>query len=419
VVQKTKIYFTIIFHILAYSYAQNISAINKKDESTSTQVKQIYRFDRLPDNGTYKISIEDVSSNIKIYGKEGSGALITITRIIWGLKENKIKEAHKLASTSVNHIEEQNLIQIIGENIIDPKYYIETIIHLELPKNVNLNFQILGGNIDLNDIRGESTLQTLGGDIFIKNFDGHLELKTEGGIIKINDTKGVLRAHSSGGNLNIEKCEGKIYSSTIGGDIHLVNLNGELDIQSSGGSIHLSDIKGNEINCRASGGLIKGKNIFAKCFLKSFGDNIELSNIHGEIDLHVFGGTIKVNNSIGSLKCEVESGDIELKEITGTVESFTSSGDIMLELIYDSTIKNNSIHLETHSGNLIAHIPKGLPANINSVINQTSSVKELNSEIVLDIMVEQNRVIGTTIIKGGTIPINLEAHNGFIVIKEN
>ncbi len=413
----SKISTTLVFYIVVYIYAQGIIN-NEKHGNTSTQIKQTYRFDKLPDNGSYLITIENISSNIKISGKEGSGALVTITRIVFGITEEEITMAHKLASSSVKHIEDESLIQIIGENKNDSEYFIETYIYLDIPKNVNLNLQILGGDVDLSDIRGESIIETLGGDILIKNYLGRIDVKTEGGDVNIDYLEGILYAHSFGGNLRIAKCKGEIYLSTIGGDNYVNELSGLLNIQCSGGSINITNIESSEIVCRTSGGAIKGANISGKSNLKSFGNSIELVNISGNVNLETSGGSIKVDSSKGFLKCEAATGDIQLKDVSGVIESLTSSGNITLESVYNSSIMDHSINMVTHSGDLIASIPKELPASIKSIIHQTTSIKNLNSTIALNIKVEQNKVVGTRVIGGGTIPINLEAHHGLIVLKD-
>ena len=96
-----------------------------------------------------------------------------------------------------------------------------------------------------------------------------------------------------------------------------------------------------------------------------------------------------------------------------------SNGDIRLDLIYDSSIDELGIDLVTHSGNVSLSIPKDLPINIKSTIYQSFSEKDLNSEMPMDISILNDKVVGFRKIRGGTIPINLEAHRGIITIKEN
>ena len=415
----TKIYLTLIFSLYNYPciFAKTIK--EKRNRINSTQIKQTYRFESLPDDGSYTIQMRNMSSNVIVIGNEASGALITLERIFFDLKnEQEILQAHKLESARVKHILEDNLIEISGIADNYSKKEIVKNIYFELPKHVNINFKIEGGDFTINDIRGNSVFETLGGDISIINSSGHIDISTEGGDINVTNLEGTLRSHTSGGKLITRDSKGELNLSTVGGDIRLENSTGVLDIQSSGGSIILMNIEADKIICRASGGTINGNKISGNSILKSFGNDIELIDISGDLELYTSGGSININQFRGKAKCEVESGDIILNDAAGVIESFTSSGNIVLNLIYDSSLKNNSIYLETHSGDLTANIPKGLSANIETILHHTTSVKKLNSEIPLNIKIENNKIIGKRVISGGIIPINFIAHQGGININE-
>ena len=419
-VHTIKIYITLIFFFFCYNCIHGKPTKEQRDKINSTQIKQNYRFEKLPDDGSYTIEMRNISGNVTIIGKEASGGLIILERIFFGLKnEQEILQAHKLESASVKHILEDSLIQISGTKDNHSGQEITKNLYFELPKHVNIDFKIEGGDYTINDIRGTSVLETLGGDISIKNSSGDIDLKTEGGDIKITNLEGELRSHSSGGKISIRNSNGELNLSTIGGDIILEDSKGILDIQSSGGSINLININADKMTCRTSGGTINGENISGKSILKSFGNNIKLLDISGDFDIYTSGGSIEINQLRGKTKCEAEAGNITLNNAAGSIESFTSAGNILLNLVYDSSLKNNSIYLETHSGNLTANLPKDLSANIETIIHQTTSVKKLNSEIALDIKIENNKIIGKRIISGGAIPINIIAHQGEININEN
>ena len=83
-----------------------------------------------------------------------------------------------------------------------------------------------------------------------------------------------------------------------------------------------------------------------------------------------------------------------------------------------SSINDYSIYVETHSGNITANIPKSLPANMESIVYQTTSTKAINSEIVLKVEIDHDSVISTRVIGGGTVPFNLKSHHGSITIKD-
>ena len=384
----------------------------------NTKIRQTYLFNQLPDDGSYCLEIKDIIGDVIIKGTEGFGAKINIIKYISNLSNNEIESAHKLAKYVVKHIEKENIIQItdLSEKSLSSE---ENILELELPININLKIKILGGDIKLNNIRGESTIETLGGYIHIENYVGDLDLKTNGDNIKVKSFNGFLRSHSSGGNINIDNAEGELFSSTVGGNIYIKDLKGGINSQTSGGSIDLIDIIAKTINCRASGGYIHCTNISGqKTTLHSLGNGITVINANGDIVLNSDGGSINVKDTKGSLKCEASSGNIEMIGIVSKVECINASGNIQLELVYDSSVKDYTIHLEAHSGDIILDIPKGIPGNITSKIYQANSVKDLNSEIPLEIRLDNEKIIGTSINDNGTIPIHIEAYNGIITIKE-
>ena len=385
----------------------------------STQIKQTYRFKTLPDDGSYTLFMNDISGNLIISGHEGSGGLITIKRIAFGVKKKDIPKVHKKANIIVTHLEEQNLINIIGNKKDSLTKFIETTIELDLPKHINLDFNISGGDISLNMINGKSILRTLGGDILIQSSKGGINSQTNGGIINIRNSKRAISIHSFGGGIEVIDYNGIISSSTIGGDILLSNINGDLNCQSSGGSINLKNIQGTKISCRTSGGQIIAENLKGEIILKCFGGDTKVTNIIGKSDLYSSGGDITILKSQGSLIINCEKGNIEVNNMVGSIEAMTSSGNISADLDYDSSIKDYSIDIETHSGNIIANIPKNLPVNIKNIVYQTTSPKAINSEIVLKITIDHDKVIGTRTIAGGTIPFNLKSHHGSITIKNN
>lgn len=413
-----KLFISLILYLAQDLNAQEQADIIKYEGRSSTRIMQTYRFDELPDDGSYTIKMNNISGNVNVVGHEGSGAKITITNITFGIAKEEVKKAHKLSRTIVNNLEDQEIIQIIGEHNKPNNIYIENVIEMELPMNVNLMFELLGGDIDVNGIEGESILETLGGDIRIKDYKGRVDTKTNGGDMDLTMLDGILRGHSFGGNIKISRSKGNLSSSSIGGNINMEDLSGKIESQTSGGSINLLDIAGTEISCHASGGSIDCNNISGQINIKNSGQGVNIKNANGNLDVQSNGGSILIDESNGPLKCEASIGDIKMLNIAGRVESLNSNGDIFLELLYDSSIDDLGIHLETHSGDITIDIPKGLPGNINSTIYQSSSVKDINSEMPLNVSTFQDKVVGTRKIKDGTIPINLEVHGGIITIKE-
>ena len=194
---------------------------------------------------------------------------------------------------------------------------------------------------------------------------------------------------------------------------------GIIDSQTSGGSISLLNVYATEINCKSLGGTISCDGVSGKIKIESSGQGINIQNSQGDFNIKSNSGDILISESKGTLKCLASFGDITMKKIIGNVEGLSSNGDILLELIYDSSIDEHGVHLETHSGNIILDIPKRLPINLKSTIYQSKSYKDINSEMPIDVSILKDKVVGIKRLEEGTIPINLEAHQGIITIKES
>ena len=417
--QINKTYITLIACALINTNAQDRTDTIKYDNRSSTKIIQTYRFDELLDDGSYTIKIENLSSNINILGHEGSGAKVVIRNIAQVVTKQEAQEAYEHSKTIVKNFKDEETIHIFGDSNKLQVLEMENFIDLNLPKNINLEINLLGGDISLNNIHGKSVLETLGGDININNHEGRANTKTNGGDIKISKVNGVYKGHSFGGNIYIMESNGDLASSTVGGDIFMEKLYGIIGSQTSGGSISLLNVHATEINCKSIGGAIKCNNISGKIKIQNSGKGINIEDSDGNLEIKSNSGDITINKSNGSLKCESSFGNIIMKEISGDVESISANGDILLELIYDSSVDGLGINLETHSGDISLNIPKRLPINLKGTVFQSLSDKDINSEIPMDVYVLKDKVVGTKKFENGNIPINLEVHKGIITIKES
>ena len=171
-------------------------------DTSPTIIKQTYRFKTLPDDGSYSLIISNISGDLIVSGHEGSGAFINIEKITFGIKKKDIPNIHKKEIITVTHLEDQNQINIIGDSSSNADY-MQTSIELSLPKHINLNFNIEGGDLSVNRIIGEINLSTLGGDILIKDSKGEINSLTNGGTINIQNSKGNAEIHSFGGGIEM------------------------------------------------------------------------------------------------------------------------------------------------------------------------------------------------------------------------
>ena len=64
-------------------------------DTSPTIIKQTYRFKTLPDDGSYSLIISNISSDLIVSGHEGSGALINVKQVTFGIKKKDIPNIHK------------------------------------------------------------------------------------------------------------------------------------------------------------------------------------------------------------------------------------------------------------------------------------------------------------------------------------
>ena len=390
----------IICQLSSIIFGQKIFDEFEKGRNNNYHSKETFRFDTVPDDGSYTILLENVEGSIEVRTHAGAGAEITITRKIRARTEKKAKRLVKGAKILVYHLEDDQLIQVRSEKKIRYKRGVHTEFELKLPMNINLNLKTAGGDIDVTDIRGESVLKTSGGDLDLENLMGRIE------------------AHTSGGDIEIVNSDGQFNASTSGGDLEFLHLTGNIDAQTSGGSITLENIEGESVECRTSGGDIRAEEISANLTGRTSGGQIDLESIKGHVDVSTSGGDIDIEQITGSLTCYTSGGDIEGEGIIGSVDAYTTAGDIELELSYDSSIKDYSFNLETRSGDIFIRVPKGMPVNVDAEIFGTGTTKNLNSDIPLNISSIENRISGIGQIQNGIIPMRLRATFGTITIEQ-
>jgi len=408
----------IICQLSSIIFGQKIFDEFEKGRNNNYHSKETFRFDTVPDDGSYTILLESVEGSIEVRTHTGAGAEITITRKIRARTEKKAKRLVKDGKILVYHLEDDQLIQVRSEKKIHYKRNVHTEFELKLPMNINLNLETAGGDIDVTDIRGESVFRTSGGDLDLENLMGRVEAHTSGGDIDISRIEGLIRVHTSGGDIEIMNSNGKFNASTSGGDLEFRHLTGNIDAQTSGGSITLDNIEGETVECRTSGGDINAEDISANLTGSTSGGEIDLESIKGNVDVTTSGGDIKAQQITGALTCHITGGDIEGNGIIGPVDASTTAGDIELELSYDSSIKEYSFNLETRSGDIFIRVPTGLPVNVGAEIFGTGTAQDLNSDIPLNISSTENRISGIGQIQNGTIPMRLRATFGTITIEQ-
>ena len=182
--------------LLSSLLGQKIFEEFEKEQNNKYQYNETYRFDWVPNNGSYTLSVENVEGDIIVNGHQGRGIEMYIEHKIHAKTEKRAKRFVEQNKINVYHID-NNLIQIKSDEKMKHRRNGSIIFNLDLPNKIQLKLETLGGNINVKHIQGELYLKTNGGDIELKNLSGRIDAKTSGGDVEIGSVEGLVLAQSS------------------------------------------------------------------------------------------------------------------------------------------------------------------------------------------------------------------------------
>jgi hypothetical protein len=119
---------------------------------------------------------------------------------------------------------------------------LEVRMEVQVPTKTNLEIRTGGGDVKVNHLEGDTTLETSGGDVGVRNLAGNLTARTSGGDIELRDLTGDVNVKTSGGDITLQNAHGRIEARTSGGDVTAELARGNAkggEIETSGGDIEL------------------------------------------------------------------------------------------------------------------------------------------------------------------------------------
>jgi hypothetical protein len=143
-----------------------------------------------------------------------------------------------------------------------------------------------------------------------------VQLRNGGGQVSVQDTRGEIRVRTGGGNIDARGLEGQIAMKTGGGHIEANNLHGLVEMQTGGGYIKASDLQG-RVKLRTGGSTIILDNVRGQLSASTGGGHVEVnqSALQGESSVETGGGTITFDGSLeatGSYKFQTGGGAINI-----------------------------------------------------------------------------------------------------------
>ncbi len=225
-------------------------------------------------------------------------------------------------------------------------------LHVNVPRNYNVDISTGGGNIEVSDLNGRVTLNTAGGNIVAGNATGSARLTTQGGHITIKNVGGDLLATTGGGHIT---------TGDIAGIATLHTEGGHIQVSSIGGAGHLTTGGGNVFVERSGTGLVA----------ETIGGQIEVGEAAGLVHAKTGGGGIHVVRVTGPTNLQTSGGNIYLTQVDGTVKASTGNGGITAWFV--TPVKTPSTcEFQSGDGDIIVYIPRQLPVTIDAMMPSDS-----------------------------------------------
>jgi DUF4097 and DUF4098 domain-containing protein YvlB len=190
-------------------------------------------------------------------------------------------------------------------------------VRLRVPERYDVDIRTGGGDVDLQEIRGEVKARTSGGSIEVDEIEGPVFLWTSGGSIEAKEIRGNLEARTSGGRIRAAEVTGNVEAHTSGGPIKVTDVEGAVDLHTSGGEISVRFTDAPEGVLETSGGGLEVE------FPEDVGANLDAKTSGGRVDVehsirvrggqdpqHVVG---EVNGGGRTLLLRTSGGDIRVR----------------------------------------------------------------------------------------------------------
>ena len=242
-------------------------------------------------------------------------------------------------------------------------------ITVRVPERYNLDLKASGGDIGIEDLRGDVRARSSGGDVVMGNIrESTVDVRTSGGDIRLESGDADTRLKTSGGDVRIENAGGRTEVQTSGGDIQIEHADGDVDVRTSGGDIEIENTAG-KLSASSSGGDIDIENASGRVSIETSGGDIQIENAMDGVDAESGGGDIDIENARGALTVRTTGGDIQIENVQGGVTAKTSGGDINVELTGTDTSTDRSCYLESTGGEVTIYLPEDLAATIDAKVD--------------------------------------------------
>jgi DUF4097 and DUF4098 domain-containing protein YvlB len=363
----------------------------------------------------------DVQKNGQLIIKEVSGDITVHTWDKLQVKVHEIKrmdifsknEAEIAMKTSENNYQQKGDAIYIGGAGFNRKW-IESNFEIWVPVEFHCNIETEGGDLDIENLKGDIKAKTGGGDVEIANIDGTINAITGGGDIRIYKAMKEVTLTTGGGDVEIESAGGPVNVTTGGGDVSVSETRYDVKVQTGGGDITINESQGN-LDVKTGGGDIEISKSEGTVDVSTGGGDITLKNLKNSCWLRTGGGDVYGDNITGDTNIETGAGDIVLKNSNGTLNVVTGLGDVHVDMTLLNDKKGFPVKIRTGYGDIELDIPANMPASIQARVPEDC---EISSDFSLTITTSnksgEKYVEATGKLNGGGELIILETGSGDI-----
>lgn len=290
-------------------------------------------------------------------------------------------------------------------NDVDVESYYDGRFVVKIPKNYNIEFSTMGGDVKFKNTTGEFSGKTMGGKLEIYGVKGEVDLSTMGGDIIVKDCEVDGKVHTMGGEVLIENVIGDLNANTMGGKVKQINVKS------------ISGDKGNEINISTMGG------------------DIDVDQALNGAKVKTMGGDIKVIKAVKFVEAETYGGNINIKSVDGYVKAKTMGGDVEVTMVGDPNQGDRSVAITSMGGDIILTVPSGLSMDIDIEIAYTRDKRHKKDEVNIfsDFNITKNEsdewddtkgsprkyIYGKGEVNGGKHKVKIRTINGDVYLKKS
>jgi DUF4097 and DUF4098 domain-containing protein YvlB len=273
---------------------------------------------------------------------------------------------------------------------------------IKVPNVFNLDLETLGGDIRIENIKGEIAGKTMGGDLDFYELNGPIEFMTMGGDVHVFNSQIAGELKTMGGDIAYDNVVGALKSSTMGGNITF-RSSGKEKSQKSAGELELS----------------------------TMGGDIDIDSAPLGVTVNTMGGDIEIHAAANFIKATTMGGDIDIDAIDGAIKASTMGGDVVANMVGNPDKGDRGVNLSSMGGDIHLTVPDGLSMDFDIKLTYTDRSNEKYSiQCDFPIKIQESEswdyskgsakkyIFGTGQVKDGKHKIKIETVNGDIVIRK-